>query len=349
MFSRHNVVLRSYQIIGPGRLLPVLLCLTLLVFTACREDVPADNGTDGAAAANVPTLMPTMVVPATAVATEPIATPTPTAVPVTPTPEKPLAALVNDQPIYLDDYEKELARYEQAYAGLGSTPPADYRALVLNSLIERALIVQAAAAAGIVVTPEAVEARMTEMRAGADSEANFAAWLEANQYSEVEFRDALAMEIVTAQMLDRVTADVPYAVEQVHARYIQLNDGVLAASLQVQINGGSDFGLLARQHSLDQVTAQVGGDLGFFARWSLQVPEVAEAAFALQPGTVSDVIAVTNTNGSQTFYLVQVIEREAQRPLTADMRYVLLQQTFSDWLATQWQQAVVTRFVGTDG
>ncbi|MEZ4642356.1 MAG: SurA N-terminal domain-containing protein [Chloroflexota bacterium] len=327
----------------------VALLLLALLLAGCREDAPSTNEAATAVPAEIPTAMPTAAVPETVTETEPTAVPTATAVPVTPTPDKPLAVLVNDQPIYLDDYEKELARYEQAYLDLGDTPPVDYRDVVLNSLIERALIVQAANAQGITVTAEAVDARLVEMRAGADGEANFAAWLEANQYTEEEFRDALAMEIITAQMLDQVTADVPYAVEQVHARYIQVDDGALATSLREQIVGGSDFALLAQQYSLDQVAAQAGGDLGYFARWSLQVPEVAEAAFALQPDEISDVIAVTNADGSQTFYLVQVIEKEAQRPLTANMRYDLLKQTFEAWLTTQWEQASITRFVEING
>ncbi|MCA9978282.1 MAG: SurA N-terminal domain-containing protein, partial [Anaerolineales bacterium] len=138
----------------------VALLLLALLLAGCREDAPSTNEAATAVPAEIPTAMPTAAVPETVTETEPTAVPTATAVPVTPTPDKPLAVLVNDQPIYLDDYEKELARYEQAYLDLGDTPPVDYRDVVLNSLIERALIVQAANAQGISVTAEAVDARL---------------------------------------------------------------------------------------------------------------------------------------------------------------------------------------------
>ena len=69
---------------------------------------------------------------------EPTALP-PTPIPPTPTPQ--LAALVNGQPIFLADFEKELARFELAQAELGIEigGEEDYRHLVLDALIEREL------------------------------------------------------------------------------------------------------------------------------------------------------------------------------------------------------------------
>jgi parvulin-like peptidyl-prolyl isomerase len=258
--------------------------------------------------------------------------------------------LVNDQPIYLSTYEKELARYEQAQLELGlassEDEPINHREVVLNALIEQALIAQAAEAQGISVTPEMVTQKMTELREAAGGVDNFAAWLEANQWTEDEFGQALAAEMLTEQVVATVTADVPQAVEQVRARYIQLDDPALAQSLLEQIRSGSDFALLAGQNSLDQVTAQNGGDLGYFARGSLLVPEVETAAFALQPGEVSDIIPVT-AGDQTTYYLVQLVERDPNRPLTADLRYNLLQQAFESWLAGQWSGARIERFVST--
>jgi parvulin-like peptidyl-prolyl isomerase len=143
-----------------------------------------------------------------------------------------------------------------------------------------------------------------------------------------------------------VTEDVPFAVEQVHARYIQVDDPALAQTVHQQIQSGTDFAALAQQYSLDQVTAQFGGDLGFFTRWSLTVPEVAEAAFNLQPNELSEVIAVTNnSNGQMTYFLIQMIERDPQRPLTSEMRHTLLTETFLDWLEQQRANADIVLLV----
>jgi peptidyl-prolyl cis-trans isomerase C len=61
-----------------------------------------------------------------------------------------------------------------------------------------------------------------------------------------------------------------------------------AEDLLKQIKGGADFAELARANS-DCPSAKEGGDLGFFGRGQM-VPAFEEAAFALKPRQVSDVV-----------------------------------------------------------
>src|SRR5262249_49541907 len=91
------------------------------------------------------------------------------------------------------------------------------------------------------------------------------------------------------------------APEQVHARHILIKlapdaneqaraearkkaDDVLA-----EVKAGSDFAGLAKKYSQDPGSATKGGDLGLFARGRM-VPAFEAAAFALEPGTVSDIV-----------------------------------------------------------
>ncbi|HVN87425.1 MAG TPA: peptidylprolyl isomerase [Candidatus Binatia bacterium] len=62
-----------------------------------------------------------------------------------------------------------------------------------------------------------------------------------------------------------------------------------AGELLAQIKQGANFADLARQHSQDPASASKGGDLGFFARGTMQA-DFEQAAFALQRGAVSDVV-----------------------------------------------------------
>jgi parvulin-like peptidyl-prolyl isomerase len=142
-----------------------------------------------------------------------------------------------------------------------------------------------------------------------------------------------------------VTADVPTTAEQVRASYIQLDDAALAQSVLERAQAGDDFAFLAEQNSVDRVTGENGGDLGFFAPGGLLVPEVDAAAFALQPGEISDVIAVANADGTTTYYIVKVTERDPARELAADARYKLLQAAFDSWLDALRGSAVIERFV----
>lgn len=310
-----------------------LLFLVLLGAACNGQDKP---DVVPATAVSAPTLVPTAVI-----------IPTATPIPPTPTPTAPMAAMVNEQPIFLAAYEQELARYESGSAELGGLPGtdgADYRSLVLDVLIEKTLIAQAAAQRGIVVTDEAVAAKLAELESSTEAE-NFEAWLDANLYTREQFQVALAEEMLTEAVVADVIAEVPTVAEQVRARYLEVDDAALAESLRQQIQAGADFGMLANQYSLDRITAENGGDLDYFARGSLLVTAVEEAAFALQPGEISEVITETGADGVPTYYLVQTLERDEARPLTGNMLTNLLQQSFEAWLNGLWQSAEITRFV----
>jgi len=66
-----------------------------------------------------------------------------------------------------------------------------------------------------------------------------------------------------------------------------------------------DFAELAKKNSKDSNSAKKGGDLGFFTRQKM-VREFADAAFALKPGEISDVV--------QTEHGLHVIKVEEVRP-----------------------------------
>ncbi len=332
------------------RLFRLALFVLLLVALGCNDTPapatqPAANGvgTDG---------------PTGAAATEPGPPPSPTPIPPTPTPEEPMAATVNGQPIYLATYEEALARYGQSESllppsSLTTDDAASLRTRVLDLLIERALIEQAAAENGIQVTPEMVAEQVEALRRDAverGGEGSFEAWLEANQWSQEAFEEALAYEMLTGRVAELVTADVPYTVEQVHARYIQVDNAELAQSLHQQIVDGGDFAELARRNSLDEATGSQGGDLGYFPQGALFVPAIEAAAFALNPGETSEVITATTPDGSQTvYYLVQVIDVDPARPLSADARAALLQARFEGWLQERWDLAEIVRLIDTGG
>ena len=233
-------------------------------------------------------------------------------------------------------------RYETAQAELGLVPGADgqdYRQLVLDALVERELIGQAAAAADISISPNMVDDKFEEL----GQTPTFEQWLANNHWTPDEFKKALAAEMLAEAMIAEITTDVPYAVEQVRASYIQVDDAATAEAIVSQINEGVDFGDLAVRYSRDSLTGPAGGDLGFFARGSLLVPELEEAAYQLETEEVSGVISVTDpADGKVTHYIIKVTERDPERPLNARLRSQLMQEQYEAWLDDARSRATIT-------
>jgi peptidyl-prolyl cis-trans isomerase D len=111
-----------------------------------------------------------------------------------------------------------------------------------------------------------------------------------------------------------------------------------AADLLQQLKSGASFEDLAKANSADTVSAENGGDLGWIVRGQT-VPNFEEAAFGLQPGTLSEPI--------QTEYGIHILEVTAHeqarvRPLEeveAEIENQLLDEKVQSTLAASAEQA----------
>jgi peptidyl-prolyl cis-trans isomerase D len=107
--------------------------------------------------------------------------------------------------------------------------------------------------------------------------------------------------------------------EQVRARHIlfsteEADEAEVRAEAEAvleQARGGGDFEALAREHSDDASNAPMGGDLDYFGRGAM-VPEFENAAFALEPGEISDLVQTP-----YGFHIIKVEDKRAAmtRPL----------------------------------
>ncbi len=244
-----------------------------------------------------------------------IATPTssPSPPPLTPTPP-PLAAEVNGEWITLDEFEREVSRFAAGRATLGIdlAPSPDDRKAVLRAMIEERVVVQQALAEGVTVSETAVSHAVDQARAARGGDSGFGEWLSQSGYTVEEFTLALKRQMLSTALTDRIVDAVAPRGEQVHAAHILLSTQTLADEVRLNIASGAVFAELARIYSQDLSTRAGGGDLGWFPRGWLAVPEIESAAFALAPGEVSPVVAA-----SDGYHIVQTIERESDRPLSA--------------------------------
>jgi len=95
--------------------------------------------------------------------------------------------------------------------------------------------------------------------------------------------------------------------ERRRAQHILVESEELAYDLLDQINQGADFAELAKANSEDSSSSEEGGDLGFFEK-ELMGAEFDEAAFAMNIGDVSDVVATDYGY----FHIIKLTDIEAE-------------------------------------
>ena len=290
----------------------------------------------------VPTAAPTLI-PA---ATDPPATATP--VPTEDTGM--IAARVRGEPIPLADYERQVRQFRAVYTDKdydwgseeGQRRAVQIQREVLRSLIQTLLIQQEAARRGLAISDEELEANVRESIEKGGGEASFQKWLRQNDLTREEFAAEVRMGLLTARLIEEVTRDLERSAEQVHVRQILLADPTTATQVRRVLEAGEDFATLAAQYSHDQASRDDGGDLGWFARGLLIPPEVEEAAFALQPGDISEVV-----QSPMGYHIIQIVERESDRPLPLDVFQALKGQIMARWLEEQTRSAQIEILIDT--
>ncbi len=298
---------------------------TLIVFSlllaSCRNRTPYP-----------PTLSPVFSATPVQATIQPTATstqPPPTDTPV------PLAAAIDGQPITLEEYQSELARY-QTSLGAGSGEPTDEaRLVVLDDLINQTLLANGARQAGYSINAADLQARIDQIANQIGGMQALASWMQSNHYTEAGFHEAILRGAMAAWMRDQITNSVPEAAEQVHARQILLYNEDQANQVYAQLQTGADFATLANTYD-----PTLGGNLDWFPRGYLSEKAVEDAAFSLNPGEYSAVIQTTIG-----YHIIQVIEKDPERELTPNVRLVLQEKTLQNWLDERRSQSNIQIFV----
>jgi peptidyl-prolyl cis-trans isomerase D len=165
-----------------------------------------------------------------------------------------------------------------------------------------------------------LEAHADRYRIPPRTRARYVAYKPADFAAQVEIKDGEIAEQYELQKDERFTEP-----EQIRARHILVkvasgaSDDVKAKARQkaedllAKVKAGEDFAALAKKSSDDDATARNGGDLGFFSHGQM-TPEFEAAAFALEPGKVSDVV-----ESPFGFHVIRVEEKKAAgtKPLDA--------------------------------
>jgi len=236
---------------------------------------------------------------------------------------------------------------------------------VLDSLITQELIWQAAQKSNAIAGEDELDDALQQARAQFNSQQDFIGRLAAEGYTVDGYREHLQQMLSAQQYLASVASQVEVSDAECHEFYVAnpdkfaLPEGVRArhillrltqpadaatreqvrekaARLLARLQAGEDFAAVAIEASEDTSAAQ-GGDLGYFPRGQM-VKSFEDAAFALQPGEISDIvesrfglhiIKVEDRQPAQT-----VPEALARERIEAHLLEVKRQQVAVDEIAT---------------
>jgi peptidyl-prolyl cis-trans isomerase C len=229
---------------------------------------------------------------------------------------------MDDGGVLLEDYQVELTRFQKSIAEGKADAVEDESGFVLAEMIREELLTRAALKAGFSLDEDGLNKKMEELAASLGGSEKLSDWIKGNGYTDDQFRRTLRRAMAAAWMRDTITAAVPVSAEQVHVRQVLLLDRTEAEYVENQVRSGVDFATIAGQY--DSLTR---GDLGWFPRGYLTQAIVEEAAFTLQPGEVSGII-----ESGIGFHIIQVIEKDPQRPLPPDALLTNQKTALKDWL-----------------
>ena len=102
-----------------------------------------------------------------------------------------------------------------------------------------------------------------------------------------------------------------------------------AEAVLARAKAGADFAALAKQYSEDEGSKDKGGDLDYFSRGAM-AKEFEDAAFALQPGQISDLVKT-----SVGYHIIKMTDRKAASTRSLDDVRGMLAEQIKDEKAQQ--------------
>lgn len=268
------------------------------------------------------------------------AAPASSAQPTLPMPPKPVPAQlpdviarVNGEAVTKVEFDRLINNMEQS---AGQKIPVERRDEILRGAIDQlvtyTVLAQEVKARNIVIADAEIEGDLKQMQAQFPNEDEFKKALSGRGMTIERLRSDARVEIAINKMMEAEVANQPAVTDaQSHEFYdknpdkFKQDEAVRASHILIKVDekadeatkkkaltqarsilkqarAGSDFAALAKKHSQDG-SAQQGGDLDFFSHGQMVAP-FDQAAFALKPGQISEV--VTTQFG---YHIIKVTDR----------------------------------------
>jgi peptidyl-prolyl cis-trans isomerase C len=306
------------------------------------------------------------------------------ALPLVKRPPENRVAVVDGSSIPKADFDREVSLVEQRLMNAGKplidSQLSKLKQEVLEQLINRELLYQESQRRGIKVRQAEVDEKLEAMKKNFPAEADFESVLNEAHLSEVELKSQIERglaidEFIAGKFVEKVTLSEEEVKayyqsnsesfkqqEQVRASHILIKVGpqedqskITSARMKIEkiqqkLRQGEDFAALAKEFS-QCPSGSKGGDLGYFAQGQMAKP-FEDAAFALMPGEISDVVETTFG-----YHLIKVNDKTPETVLAFDdikdglKRYLTQQKVQQEvvlYVQKLKEQATVERYLTED-
>jgi peptidyl-prolyl cis-trans isomerase C len=213
------------------------------------------------------------------------------------------------------------------------------KAEILNNLIDRELLYQESQKINIDIDAEQVDSQLKGIKERFDSEAEFEKLIALMNLSESDVKYQIKRNMAIRELIDgqiarkvNVTDEETRAYYGANPNYFKQPEQVKASHILIKVDSsatetqkaqarielvkikqklknGEDFAALAREYSQDPSSAD-GGDLGYFNRSQMPVKSFTDAAFALQPNEISDIVETP-----VGYHLIKVVDKRPERTI----------------------------------
>jgi foldase protein PrsA len=266
--------------------------------------------------------------------------------------DKDVIAKVNGSPIKLSDVDAQLAQMKksspQTFQGTdGKKRETEFKAKILESLIQLELIKQAGKELDVAVTAKQVDDYVKQLETQYGGATGLTDAMKQSGVSMEQLRASIesrllvdavgkkaakAGSITDAEMKDYFDKNPGMfkTAAQVHAWHILFatKDKAQAEKVYDQVKKGGDFAALAKQYSTDPGSKDKAGDLG----WAPSTQYVTEFAAAVSSMAIGEYRLVETQFG---WHIIKLVETKPAEEKTFDqvkdqIKQILQQQTQSD-------------------